>query len=286
MNCACRAFAVISMALFTVAAGLTASAAAAPTIWSGSELTFIRPGTGEPTLPESQDRIIPSVWITRGFVAGIFNVAPEQESEYDQSNYDSPIGTLWATAINNPDDQPEEIIATNWANLDFTNWRLAYDGGQSRLPDNLLAYNAVVQLTLGDPESKEDDIFFDLQFTNWQRGIGPDFSYTRGLAPRTGDYNGDTFVNAADYTIWRNTFGEYPTMRGGGADGDASGVIDMGDYFFWRDHYGVVSEGGAALVAAALPEPTAIALAIVGLFLLPWDAFRRYHRGTPQGGSA
>lgn len=58
-----------------------------------------------------------------------------------------------------------------------------------------------------------------------------------------GDYNGDGIsngtddgsVDAADYSVWRNTLGSTTDLR---ADGDDDGVVDQDDYDIWRDHYG------------------------------------------------
>jgi hypothetical protein len=52
-----------------------------------------------------------------------------------------------------------------------------------------------------------------------------------------GDYNGDHRVNAADYTVWRNTFGD-DVDEFEGADGDGSGEIDAGDFIVWKENYG------------------------------------------------
>jgi len=48
----------------------------------------------------------------------------------------------------------------------------------------------------------------------------------------TGDYNGDLTVDAADYTVWRDTLGQAVATNGDGADGDADGTINPGDYEF------------------------------------------------------
>ena len=56
-----------------------------------------------------------------------------------------------------------------------------------------------------------------------------------------GDYNQDTVVNAADYTVWRDTDGSMSDLR---ADGDGSGTVDQGDYTFWKDRFGNVVRGG------------------------------------------
>ena len=62
-----------------------------------------------------------------------------------------------------------------------------------------------------------------------------------GGAEPTGDYNGDGVVDAADYTVWRNTLGEDVANRGDGADGDADGIVDEDDYGYWRARYGDVA---------------------------------------------
>lgn len=54
----------------------------------------------------------------------------------------------------------------------------------------------------------------------------------------TGDYNGDGFVNAADYTVWRDQYGS----SGGdfSADGDGDGDVDGSDYMVWARNYGSI----------------------------------------------
>lgn len=66
-----------------------------------------------------------------------------------------------------------------------------------------------------------------------------------------GDYNGDHTVNAADYTVWRNTLRMYVAQYSG-ADGDGSGQIDEADYQIWKDNYGESLSEEAATVALAV----------------------------------
>ncbi|MEX2318120.1 MAG: choice-of-anchor Q domain-containing protein [Pirellulales bacterium] len=66
-----------------------------------------------------------------------------------------------------------------------------------------------------------------------------------------GDYNFDRVVNAADYTIWRNTVGSAIDKR---ADGNRDGTIDMADHTAWKTHYGEVLATSGAGSGAALTE--------------------------------
>jgi hypothetical protein len=85
----------------------------------------------------------------------------------------------------------------------------------------------------------------------------------------TGDYNGNGVVDAADYAIWRHTFGQSVTA-GSGADGNGNGTIDDGDYTFWASKFGnsAPGAGGGAQSAAAVPEPATTSLAMVGLLAI------------------
>jgi hypothetical protein len=53
-----------------------------------------------------------------------------------------------------------------------------------------------------------------------------------------GDYNGDSLVNAADYTVWRDSLGQF--AGGLSADGNTNGQIDAGDYGVWKANFGVL----------------------------------------------
>jgi gluconolactonase len=86
--------------------------------------------------------------------------------------------------------------------------------------------------------------------------------------PSTGDYNGDGVVDAADYTVWRDTVGSTTNFA---ADGDSAGdskhVIDQADYDYWLGKF-QVTFGSAAASSSTVPEPGALGLAIVAAILL------------------
>lgn len=89
--------------------------------------------------------------------------------------------------------------------------------------------------------------------------------YVTGPAPLVGDYNLDGRVDAADYTVWRDTLGQNITP-GQGADGNKNGVIDSGDYNEWKTNFGMGSGAGTLAGTSPVPEPT-YALIVVGTLL-------------------
>lgn len=67
--------------------------------------------------------------------------------------------------------------------------------------------------------------------------------------PLAGDFNGDGFVNAADYTNWR--------------DGFATGDFTLDDYAEWKANFGAGTPPAAG--ASPTPEPTAVVLGLLPL---------------------
>ena len=77
-----------------------------------------------------------------------------------------------------------------------------------------------------------------------------------------GDYNLDGIVDAADYTVWRDTLGQ-SAMPFSGADGDGSGVIDQPDYDVWKADFGnTLPPGSAAIASASIQPPDALSTPI------------------------
>jgi hypothetical protein len=74
-----------------------------------------------------------------------------------------------------------------------------------------------------------------------------------------GDYNRDGWVNAADYTTWRNAVGTMVTP-GTSADGNANGVIDRYDWLVWKANYGRTAPLGSGAVVAATAAASASAM--------------------------
>ena len=59
--------------------------------------------------------------------------------------------------------------------------------------------------------------------------------------PLSGDYNSNGLVDAADYTVWRDTLGSTTDARADGSGsiaGVPDGVVDSLDYDFWKSNFG------------------------------------------------
>jgi hypothetical protein len=80
-----------------------------------------------------------------------------------------------------------------------------------------------------------------------------------------GDYNRNGEVDAADYTVWRNTLNQ----MGDGlpADGNGDHKITRLDFDVWKSHFGQPNGSGAggSLDRLAVPEPASIALILCAI---------------------
>jgi hypothetical protein len=96
---------------------------------------------------------------------------------------------------------------------------------------------------------------------DWAYNAKPGVAIAAGQV--AGDFNGDGVVDAADYTVWRDTEGSTSDLR---ADADADGVIGAGDYASWAEDYGFSAfEFDAAPGAAVtVPEPATLGLLACG----------------------
>lgn len=75
------------------------------------------------------------------------------------------------------------------------------------------------------------------------------------LAFNDADYNFDGVVDAADYTVWRDTLGSTTQAE---ADGNGNGIVDQADYDLWVSNFAITTFSNSA--SAAVPEPASLFL--------------------------
>ena len=126
---------------------------------------------------------------------------------------------------------------------------LADNGGPNLSHAPLLGSLA---LDAGNPSAvagMNDVPAFDQRGTGFDRVVGTAIDIgafeLQGAPPAlVGDYNGDGSVNAADYTVWRDTLGSTTDLRANGDDSNSA--IDTADYRVWTANFGETLGAGAS----------------------------------------
>jgi thermolabile hemolysin len=81
-----------------------------------------------------------------------------------------------------------------------------------------------------------------------------------------GDFNHDGIVDAADYSVWRDEYGQAGVALT--ADGDGNKFVDVRDFNIWKADFGQTSTSGVGANALnPVPEPASIAQAILAAIL-------------------
>lgn len=103
------------------------------------------------------------------------------------------------------------------------------------------------------------------------------FQATPPVSNLPGDYNASGQVDMWDYHTWRDTFGADLPF----ADGNQSGMVDAADYTVWRDNLGAAAARN--LAANSVPEPSAVAVALIFVAAIPLSRRRHPASGTASG---
>ena len=128
-----------------------------------------------------------------------------------------------------------------------------------------------------DASSRMATLMHDLQYREavaWQNTYynqppHPSFYLGDGMAPPpsrpifyggelAGDYNRDSVVDAADYSVWRDSVGSVHQLA---ADGDHNGVVDQSDHAVWAANFGAVASPSTATAKFSATTAAAPALA-------------------------
>ncbi|WP_146563609.1 PEP-CTERM sorting domain-containing protein [Posidoniimonas corsicana] len=118
----------------------------------------------------------------------------------------------------------------------------------------------------------EEDLTLEFFFAD--EDAAPSFgvvSYEEPAGAISGDYNGNGIVDAADYTIFRDSLGgSAAAFADGTRNPGLSGPVGTADYEWWRDNFG--ASGAVVSSAGAVPEPLSM---LLGCFALTGLASRR-----------
>jgi choice-of-anchor C domain-containing protein len=143
--------------------------------------------------------------------------------------------------------------------------------GRSTLLDQTVTHSGstanIMNYTLFTAIFVADSPTSTLQFTALNSGpwgITLDAVSVVDVAQELGDYNHNGVVDAADYTVWRDTLGSTTNLA---ADGNSNGMIDAGDYGVWKSNFGNHAGTGAS-VKTSVPEPTTLMMLLTGILTM------------------
>ncbi len=125
-------------------------------------------------------------------------------------------------------------------------------------------------------------VFPGFMTKSYRNSINPD-RYTSYLGFRvasttllSADYNQNGIVDGADYTVWRDSIGQF-VLPATGADGNGDGIIDEGDYTFWKERFGTILDYTGTASSNAVPEPNSMSLFAM---VLVFTTLNRLDRGV------
>jgi hypothetical protein len=162
------------------------------------------------------------------------------------------------------------LSAGSWTSLEqqtVAGWEKVASSDASELSELNLGestlLNAGDSLNLGAAYSGgltgAQDLRFTFSLAGGQEVLVGDVQYVTTLV---GDYNSNGTVDAADYTIWRDTLNSTTDLR---ADGNGNHMIDAGDYQQWKSNFGNHSGSGASDAAFSVPEPSTAPLLLLAV---------------------
>lgn len=209
------------------------------------------------------------------FAATFWSLYGDSQSQFASAafkmylNYDGAGGTFGDTSV----DADTSNIANSavYASVDTSDpnrmvvvainrTATAQTTGIAVTHDRVFDHAEVYQLTSASANpSHQADIELDLlnafQYTLPAYSVTTLVLVSDGLP---GDFNRDRTVDTADYTVWRDSFGQTGNLA---ADANEDNVVDADDYALWQANFG--RSESAASASAAVPEPAALLLALL-----------------------
>ena len=100
----------------------------------------------------------------------------------------------------------------------------------------------------------------------WELNPGNVTVFLNVIAALAGDYNFNGVVDAADYTVWRDSLGQHGI--GLAADGDRNQVVDELDYAVWKSQFGTMLAGAGQSAYETVPAPEPACLPILAVLVV------------------
>ena len=146
------------------------------------------------------------------------------------------LSTGTATATSGPTTQ-QATAALGSANMVYLSLQMNF---QSNLGQTAYSLDGLTWSTIGNSFALKWDwatgTFQGEQYAIFNYDAAQSSGYVdinRASFVQKGDYNRDGVVDANDYSVWQNSFGQ--TGAGLAADGNLNGIVDAADYTIWRD---------------------------------------------------
>ncbi len=203
-------------------------------------------------------------------------IANDSTIAYEIDSYritdDNPVGALSTTGWSSLSDRSVDAIDGPDGDLIVGNgigeiWDEAGGSNPKALSESFLFGSSTImpteQLSLGlavTPGSSPD---LGFEFRRADTGAiipGLIEFVTGGGVP--GDFNDDSVVDLADYTVWRDNLGAADDSAISG-NGDGTPGVTQADYLVWKQSFGSPGSAAAGSLAASatVPEPSALLLA-------------------------
>lgn len=159
-------------------------------------------------------------------------------------------------------DTTGAMIADAQATLDVTEAVQAWQGGSSNFGLNVRAVDTTDGWAINFTGSADPSAVPRLVINYTTDVIAP---------TEDADFDADGDVDGADFLAWQQNFGAGSTLAQGDANGD--NAVNDADLTIWKQQFGGVA---SAVTANAVPEPTALVLAMGSLAIVgAWGERRR-----------
>jgi hypothetical protein len=180
-------------------------------------------------------------------------IGQSDELVYDLFASYEPGGTVNVAGANNLIRRQNDFLGITVSTADPSLNPLANYGGPT------LTHALQTESSAIDNGSNVLNLTTDQRGTSFARNVGDGVDIgafeSSSVAPLLlGDYNRDTFVNAADYVLWRK-LADSSVAAFALADGDGSGDIDGLDYDVWEENFGETLAASPTFNSAEMNVP-------------------------------